>query len=105
MDDSFDKLISDLPEPFDTGRAARTLDALAEDEPRYIPPASVRALLESVSGNSPFLARLILREGAFLKALIEKGPVAALAETESFVATAVSAADMPSAMAILRQAK
>src|SRR5512135_1053753 len=52
------------PEPFDVARAERTFEALAADG--FIPAAAQRRTLAAAFGNSPFLARLALREHALL---------------------------------------
>ncbi len=90
-------LDSHLPKPFDPARAARTLDALEG----VVLDEAARAVVAAVSGNSPFLARLILREPDVVGA----APDAAV---EAACALALSAADADSegeAMARLRRAK
>jgi glutamate-ammonia-ligase adenylyltransferase len=52
---------SHLPPVYDPGRAKRTLDDLGED----FTNSPLRRLLEVASGNSPYLARLILKERDF----------------------------------------
>ena len=92
-------LDSPLPKPFDSARAARTLEALAADGVAL--DETSRALVEAVSGNSPFLARLILREPDVIGA----APDAAV---EAACALALSAADADvesEAMSRLRRAK
>ncbi len=103
MTDSFAHATSPLPPPFDTARAVRTLEALAEHG--YVPPPGARALFESVFGNSPFLARLAVREREFLRELAEKGPRAAVDAALAAARGAEAAEDIVSAMAILRIAK
>jgi glutamate-ammonia-ligase adenylyltransferase len=94
-----------LPKPFDPARAARTLAALAEGADGFEPPPDARALLEAMFGNSPFLARLALRERAFLRELIAQGPDAALDAAEAMARAAAEAKDTTSAMTVLRRAK
>ncbi len=90
------------PPPYDRARAARTLDDLARGG--FHPPRA-RALLESVFGNSPFLARTALRESEFLQVLLEQGPQASLDEIVA-AANALSASpDVNGAMAGLRRAR
>jgi [glutamine synthetase] adenylyltransferase / [glutamine synthetase]-adenylyl-L-tyrosine phosphorylase len=89
----------DLPKPFDAARAARTLAELPGV------PDSARPLLEALFGNSPFLARLALREPVFLEALIADGADAALGRVMSSVEAAATTDDEASAMSILRRAK
>ncbi|HEY1633014.1 MAG TPA: bifunctional [glutamine synthetase] adenylyltransferase/[glutamine synthetase]-adenylyl-L-tyrosine phosphorylase [Rhizomicrobium sp.] len=84
--------MADLPRPFDAARAQRTLDELG---------LSANPLLEAMFGNSPYLARLALREPGFLKRLLAEGAEVALAS-----AMALSLPeDEPGAMAALRRAK
>jgi len=96
---------SQLPKPFDPAHAARTLAALAEGPDGYQPPRDAHAALEAIFGNSPFLARLALRERAFLHDLIAQGPEAALGAAEAMARGADGAKDMVSAMTVLRRAK
>jgi glutamate-ammonia-ligase adenylyltransferase len=103
MTDSFANAPSPLPAPFDPARAVRTLEALAEHG--FVPPPGVRALFEAAFGNSPFLARLALREREFLREVVEKGPRAGLEAAQAAALAADAAEDMPAAMAILRVAK
>ncbi|MGD0143783.1 MAG: bifunctional [glutamine synthetase] adenylyltransferase/[glutamine synthetase]-adenylyl-L-tyrosine phosphorylase [Rhizomicrobium sp.] len=101
--DSFANATSPLPAPFDPARAARTLEALAELG--FVPPPGARAVFEAAFGNSPFLARLAIREREFLREMIAQGPRAALEAAEVAALGADTADDMPAAMAILRRAK
>jgi [glutamine synthetase] adenylyltransferase / [glutamine synthetase]-adenylyl-L-tyrosine phosphorylase len=94
-----------LPQPFDPARAERTLAALAQGAEGYTPPAPSHALLDAMFGNSPFLARLALRERAFLRELIAQGPQAALEAAQAVAHAASDAKDMASAMSLLRRAK
>jgi glutamate-ammonia-ligase adenylyltransferase len=94
-----------LPKPFDPARAARTLAALAEGADSYAPPTQARALLDAMFGNSPFLARLALKERIFLRELIAHGPQAALSAAEEMARSAIDGKDMASAMTALRRAK
>ena len=93
---------SQLPKPFDPAHAARTLAALAEGPDGYQPPRDAHAALEAIFGNSPFLARLALRERAFLHDLIAQGPEAALGAAEAMARGAdgyPTATSLPSARA------
>ncbi|HUJ03759.1 MAG TPA: hypothetical protein VLW75_08995, partial [Rhizomicrobium sp.] len=91
------------PPPFDRARAARTLEELARNG--FQAPPHAQALLESVFGNSPFLARTALREHEFLSFLLEKGPRASLDEIVAVAAAASASPDVNSAMAMLRRAR
>jgi len=104
-DDIFASRSPSLPAPFDPVRAQRTLAALAEGPEAYEPPAGARAVLEAMFGNSPYLARLALRERAVLRALTTQGPKMALDAAETLARTASIANDLASAMTALRRAK
>ncbi|MBI3677136.1 MAG: hypothetical protein HY243_11045 [Proteobacteria bacterium] len=103
--DAFASAPAKLPKPFDPARAARTLAALAEGEGGFAPPPASRALLEATFGNSPYLARLALRERAFLQDLIARGPEAVTPQIEAAANQADAAPDSATAMTILRRAK
>jgi glutamate-ammonia-ligase adenylyltransferase len=91
------------PAPFDRARAARTLEELAQSGDR--PPPESLTLLESVFGNSPFLARTALREREFLSFLLAKGSRVALDEIIAVAKAASASPDVNSAMAMLRRAR
>jgi [glutamine synthetase] adenylyltransferase / [glutamine synthetase]-adenylyl-L-tyrosine phosphorylase len=92
-----------LPAPFDRARAARTFEQLAEAG--YAPGGDAPALLESAFGNSPYLARLAVREHALLPRLFAEGPAALLAEAEAAALAAAAAPSEIAAMQALREAK
>jgi [glutamine synthetase] adenylyltransferase / [glutamine synthetase]-adenylyl-L-tyrosine phosphorylase len=92
-----------LPKPFDPAHARRTFAALSEAG--YVPPKDARPVLEAAFGNSPFLARLALRERESLKDIVERGTAVALADAQALAAGASEAADTVAAMATLRRAK
>jgi glutamate-ammonia-ligase adenylyltransferase len=87
------------PRPYDPSRAARTLDALAAEG--VAPDLSFKTLIESASGNSPFLARLILRE----RAMLGVPPDAAVEAARTLALSACEAETESDAMARLRIAK
>jgi len=91
-----------FPKPFDPARAQRTLEDLAPD---FAPHGTFLSLLESTFGNSPYLARLALRDRDFLRALPESDPETELAKLEAETLAAADAPDLATAMAILRRAK
>ncbi len=92
------------PSPFDTARAARTLEALREAG--FVPPdAAARALLEGAFGNSPYLARLALRETQTLADYFARGPQAVLATAQELARGIESAQSEARAMTDLRIAK
>jgi len=92
-----------LPRPFDRERAERTLAALADAG--FAPTGDVRELLASVFGNSPFLARLALREHEFLHELVTVGPQISMGAIVARATHADANADEKNAMAALRRAK
>ena len=89
-----------LPLPFDPARGERTLAELGEGF-----AARDRALLLSVFGNSPFLARTALREPAFLRGLLEQGPEHALAAIDAQASGVEAAETIQTAMSALRVAR
>jgi [glutamine synthetase] adenylyltransferase / [glutamine synthetase]-adenylyl-L-tyrosine phosphorylase len=88
-----------IPAPYDPSRAARTLDALAAEGVTL--ESAFQALVESASGNSPFLARLILRE----RAMLAVPPDDAVAAARALALSAAEVQDESEAMARLRRAK
>src|SRR6185437_746062 len=89
------------PAPFDRASASRTLEDLARGGFK----SHAHALLGSVFGNSPFLARTALREREFLPFLLEKGPRASLDEIIAMANAASASPDVNSVMAMLRRAR
>jgi glutamate-ammonia-ligase adenylyltransferase len=93
----------DLPRTFDPARAERTLAALADAG--FVPEGAARNLLTALFGNSPFLARLALREHKFLRTLVACGPETAMDGIEAEVARLHEITSEKTAMAVLRRAK
>ena len=92
-----------LPKPFDAARVERTMDAIAAAG--VVIDKSHGPLLAATFGNSPYLARLALREAQGLARVLEEGPEPLLRDvglTTLAVAQADSEAD---AMSTLRAAK
>ena len=88
--------------PFDPARAARTFDSLAELG--FVPTdARARALLAGAFGNSPFLARLALKETGALTDYFATGPKPLLHAARAQALGPF--ADEAAAMAALRRAK
>ena len=90
---------------FDAERAARTLADLAAVDPILLRDPGFRALLESAAGNSPYLARMMLREAGLLAQLLSRGPDDAI---NALIAEALGTAgeiDAAAAMRRLRIAK
>jgi glutamate-ammonia-ligase adenylyltransferase len=92
-----------LPKPFDPARAERTLATLAENG--FVPAPESKPVLEAIFGNSPFLARLAIREHALLPQLIANGAEPAVADAMLLALSAADAETQVEAMARLRIAK
>ena len=105
MSDAFAALGQTLPAPFDRARAERTLLALADGADAFTPPPRARAVFAASFGNSPYLARLALREREALRAIIARGPGAVVDESEALARAVEDAGDEAAAMVCLRQAK
>ncbi len=105
MSDAFAAASQTLPVPFDRARAERTLLALADGAGAFTPPPRARAVFAAAFGNSPYLARLALREREALRAIVARGPGAVLDESEALARAAEDAGDETAAMACLRRAK
>ena len=103
MSPSFSYNAKALPIVFDAARVERTLETL-ETAGCHI-DAALNPLLAAVFGNSPFLARLAIREREFLDELLRLGPGEAVrrARMLAFGAAASDGADR--AMSTLRRAK
>ena len=85
---------------YDTERAARTLaelDALSPDAGR---DSAARQLLESVAGNSSFLARLMLKESAWLTSLLDAGFASSV---EGLIEEALRSGEEQGAPAVMRR--
>ncbi len=99
MTDAFAASAAPLPGIFDSARAARTLAELGEGEGAYAPPPAARAAFEAAFGNSPYLARLALRERDLLPELVARGPGALMDEIGREALAAAGAGDIKAAMA------
>ncbi|HEX3485783.1 MAG TPA: bifunctional [glutamine synthetase] adenylyltransferase/[glutamine synthetase]-adenylyl-L-tyrosine phosphorylase, partial [Micropepsaceae bacterium] len=96
---------SHLPPVFDPERATRTLDELAKLAPDVVGDAGFHAILRATAGNSPFLARLMLKEWAFLAELLGQGPASCLAALNADALAAAQCETIDAAMRRLRAAK
>jgi glutamate-ammonia-ligase adenylyltransferase len=94
-----------IPVPFDRARAERTLVALAEGQGGFLPPPDRAEVFASAFGNSPFLARLALRDRAFLHRTFDQPPEAVLSDIEAEVGAIKTETDMSVVMQVLRRAK
>jgi len=88
------------PRPFDSARALRVKQALAE-----LGFSSKEALLDSVFGNSPYLGRLAQREAGALGEYLAAGPETVLNAAILLARAAARADGEAQAMAELRTAK
>src|SRR6185295_10041621 len=91
------------PAPFDPARVARTFASLESEG--FVPSDAARPILAAAFGNSPFLARLALREHALLTELFDGGPHAIVAAACTLAAAAAECETQAEAMAPLRCAK
>jgi glutamate-ammonia-ligase adenylyltransferase len=90
---------------FDPARAARTLDDLAAKQARFLDDPAFKALIESAAGNSPYLARLMLRDPATLARLHTHGPDALIASAHNAARGLAAGSDIAGAMRVLRESK
>src|ERR1700761_2793895 len=90
-----------IPQPFEPARAERTLSSLAEDG--FVPAAVMMPWLRGAFGNSPFLARLAVREQGGLSQWFGQPPVAILTHTAATSRTACDAPAITAAMPFLRR--
>jgi glutamate-ammonia-ligase adenylyltransferase len=94
-----------VPQPFEPARADRTLAELAQGDGAFVPTPDMVPWLRAAFGNSPFLARLALREREFLRHALGRAPAVLLNEIEQNCQTASEAGDIAAAMTILRRTK
>ena len=94
-----------IPPVFDIERAERFVEEFAPQAGSLLDDPARRALIRAVAGNSPYLARSMLREGAFLHELFDSGPDEALERLERGVLAAAQTDDIALAMQLLRLAK
>lgn len=91
------------PRPFDPARAGRALEALADKG--FVPDGFAREIFAALFGNSPYLARIALREHAFLHMLAERDVSAVMDEIVLSSARAFECENALDVMAMLRRAK
>src|ERR1043166_4265019 len=92
-----------LPRPRDPARAERVIGELKERG--FELPANSQTLLAAAFGNSPYLARLALREAEFLREILRQPPKALLAELIAVLDAVPQAATSAEAMSLLRRTK
>ena len=106
-DDSRFTLPQNWPPPANEGAAGRLLErfmALGRTEARLANGVGHK-LLESLGGNSPYLADLALREHAALRLLVLRGPEAVVARAMDGLAKIKPTLPQPKLAAQLREAK
>jgi glutamate-ammonia-ligase adenylyltransferase len=101
--DAFANHAADLPRPFDPAKADRTLEELGEAVCGI--PYAARECFAGAFGNSPYLARLALRERGALRELWERGPESLFERAVRDAELSHEAENFAAAMAILRRAK
>ncbi|MGN6516290.1 MAG: bifunctional [glutamine synthetase] adenylyltransferase/[glutamine synthetase]-adenylyl-L-tyrosine phosphorylase [Rhizomicrobium sp.] len=94
-----------VPAPFDRSRAERVLAALSESEDGFAPSADRSAVLNAAFGNSPYLARLALREREFVRNTLDAPPDDVLKAIERDIRAVAAMDDINAAMSALRRAK
>jgi glutamate-ammonia-ligase adenylyltransferase len=90
---------------FDSERANRFIEDFAPEAGSLLDDPERRALLRSVAGNSPYLARSMLKEGAFLRELFDKGVDGVLDHLEAQALGVAQETDLALAMQRLRISK
>src|SRR5689334_3124728 len=105
MPTRFDLSSSTIPPAFDQERANRFVEDFAPQAGALLDDPARNALLRSVAGNSPYLARSMLKEGAFLRELFEQGPDDILDRLERGAVAIAHETDIALAMQRLRTAK
>lgn len=94
-------LVGSWPPPADTGAAARLVERFAElgrSEAKLARQPGMRAMLEGLGGNTPYLSDLAIRDAGALRAMVRDGPDAVVARTMAALAA------IPPNMAQLRLA-
>src|SRR5436190_6449926 len=97
------RTLSQLPRPFDSARAERTLHHLKERG--FVMRADTEALLAAAFGNSPYLARLALRETEFLSEVAQRPSEAVLDALVTDLDAVMRSPSVAEAMSLLRRAK
>ncbi len=93
-----------FPHPFDKARADRIMGDLLDGQ-THLPSANARQLLESTFGNSPYLARMALRDRDFVLQALQLSPEAILKTLEAETRGIMDVLDLSTAMSVLRKAK
>src|SRR3977135_2964284 len=91
--------------PFDPERAGRTIGELEKLAPDLMGSEPFRALIGAAAGNSPYLARLMLKDAPYLSQLLVDGQEGSLAALEAEALAIGDESDFAHAMRRLRIAK
>jgi glutamate-ammonia-ligase adenylyltransferase len=102
---TFALALENIPPAFDSERADRFVEEFVPQAGNLLDDPARRALIRAVAGNSPYLARSMLKEGAFLRELFESGPDEALDCLERSALATAQAGDQALAMQQLRLVK
>ena len=94
-----------IPPVFDTERAERFVGTLSASGGRLPDDPALGRLVRSAAGNSPYLARSMLTESAFLHELFDRGPDAVLDQLETNALAIAQQSDVALVMQHLRIAK
>ena len=105
MSSSFRDIPGPIPAAYDPRHAADILQNISKDAPAALADENFRALLEAAAGNSPYLARLMLRDKPFLDDIHNVAPDTLLASLNDDALKLVEEPDISAAMRRLRVAK
>jgi glutamate-ammonia-ligase adenylyltransferase len=105
MSATFETSPSAIPPAFDSERADRFVEEFAPQGGALLDDPLRRSLIRSIAGNSQYLARSMLKEGAFLHELFAQGPDAVLDRLEASALAVAREGDGALAMHELRIAK
>ena len=105
MTRSFQEIPGSIPIAYDPQHAADVLQSLSKDGPKALGDESFRKLLEATAGNSPYLARVMLREKSFLDEIQNTPPDELLVALNNEVLGIAAETDIKVAMRRLRVAK
>src|SRR4030095_8797509 len=105
MAETFSVVSEKIPPVFDSERADRFVEEFAPQAGSLLDHPARRTLIRSVVGNSPYLARSMLKESAFLHELFELRPDDVLEGLEASALAVAQESDVAPAMQRLRIAK
>jgi glutamate-ammonia-ligase adenylyltransferase len=105
MTRSFQEIPGSIPIAYDPQHAADVLQSLSKDGPKALADENFRKLLEAAAGNSPYLARVMLREKSFLGEIQNTPPDELLVALNNEALGIAAETDIKVAMRRLRVAK